>query len=75
MLMYNICTNMVHLQVEKKNSIAQLPLQTWKLIVKEKFKRLRKSLQSFIFHIEGIIIVTNGNIINIFKSLKQQSWK
>jgi hypothetical protein len=75
MLMYNICTNMVHLQVEKKNSIVQLPLQTWKLIVKEKLKRLRKSLQSFIFHIEDIIIVTNGNIINIFKSLKQQSWK
>jgi hypothetical protein len=59
----------------EKNSIAQLPLQTWKHIVKAKLKRLRKSLQSFIFHIEGIPIVTNGNITNIFKSLKQQSWK
>ncbi len=59
----------------EKNSIAQLPLQIWKHIVKEKLKRLRKSLQSFICHIEGIPIVTNGNIINIFKSLRQQSWK
>jgi hypothetical protein len=56
----------------EKNSIAQLPLQTWKHIVKTKLKRLRKSLQSFIFHIEAIPIITNGNIINIFKSLKQQ---
>ncbi len=55
-----------------KNSIVQLPLQTWKHIVKTKLKRLRKSLQSFIFHIESIPIITNGNIINIFKSLKQQ---
>ncbi len=59
----------------EKNSIAQSPLQTWKLIVKAKLKRLRKSLQSFIFHIEGIPIVTNGNIIKKFKTLKQQSWK
>ncbi len=57
----------------EKNLNAQLPLQTWKHIVKAKLKRLRKSLQSFIFHIEGIPIVTNGNIINIFKSLRQQS--
>jgi hypothetical protein len=59
----------------EKNSIAQLPLQTWKHVVKAKLKRLRKSRQSFIFHIEGIHIVTNGIIINIFKSLRQQSWK
>ncbi len=54
----------------EKNSIAQLPLQTWKHIVKAKLKRLRKSLQSFIFHIESIPTITNGNIINIFKSLR-----
>jgi hypothetical protein len=51
----------------EKNSIAQLPLQTSTHIVKA------KSLKSFIFHIEGIPIVTNGNIINIFKRLRQQS--
>jgi hypothetical protein len=54
----------------EKNSIARLPLQTWKHIVKAKLKRLRKSLQSFIFLIEGIFTLTNGNIINIFKSLR-----
>ncbi len=57
----------------EKNSIAQLPLQTWKHIVKAKLKRLRESLQSFNFHIECIPIITNGSTINIFKSLRQQS--
>jgi hypothetical protein len=57
----------------EKNSIAQLPCKHENTLFKAKLKRLKKSLQSFIFHIEGIPIVTNGNITNIFKSLKQQS--
>ncbi len=73
MLMYNICTNMVHLQVEKKIKLLNYHCKHENTLFKAKLKRLKKSLQSFIFHIEGIPIVTNGNITNIFKSLKQQS--